>query len=470
MTTITFGEQSEFCTKFLTPEALEGETYSMLKPWFKGEYLETMILPDKEGAVLYVGCGEEKVEDVTIAMELAAKACRSWKNKKVTEFTLELTQWEGEEQENLLRAMAESCHLALQEAKNYKSEQKEGESYHIIFAGIDREQTKALENALEAGATLAKAVWFARDLVNMPANYLRPMDFAKKLIDFTKEAGVEAELFDFERLKAEGFGGIVGVGEGSEYPPCMLVLRYMPDKDSTEITGLVGKGVTVDTGGYCIKSAGSQGGIRGDMAGAAAVAGAIYSLARMKAKRNVVVVIPMCENKISGNSLLVGDVLTSYSGRTIEVGNTDAEGRLILADAVSYVVRKEKVNRVLDVATLTGAVASMFGNLTTGVLCDNDGMWEEFQQAAGGTWEKYWRLPFYPKHEQMIDSEVADIRNVGGNCGTITAGLFVRRFADETPWIHLDIAGTAWAGDPIYTFHDKLATGVGIDTMYQWLK
>ena len=193
------------------------------------------------------------------------------------------------------------------------------------------------------------------------------------------------------------------------------------------------------------------------MAGAAAVAGAVYALAKRKEKVNVTAVMPLCENRISSGSFLPGDVITSYSGKTIEIGNTDAEGRLILADAVTYAIHHEHATRILDIATLTGAVVNMLGFSIAGVLCDDHGLWQEFEAASEKSGEKYWLLPFGREHEKMIESDVADIKNIGGSvCGTIAAGLFIRAFAEGLPWIHLDIAGTAWTETPLYEFQIQI--------------
>ena len=251
----------------------------------------------------------------------------------------------------------------------------------------------------------------------------------------------------------------------------MCVLRYNGDPDSKEITGLVGKGVTSDTGGYCLKSRDSLIGMHGDMAGGAVTASVIKALAKSKARVNVTCVIPICENRLTAGSLLPGDVITSYSGQTIEILNTDAEGRLILADGVSYAVMEERVTRVLDIATLTGAMANALGNHVTGVIADSDQIWNELEEASAGTGEYFCRLPFYRENEKMLESEIADIKNMGESfCGAITAGLFIRHFANQVPWIHLDIAGTAHVGKPLYEFQAKGATGATIDTIYRWLK
>ena len=238
-----------------------------------------------------------------------------------------------------------------------------------------------------------------------------------------------------------------------------------------QIFGLIGKGVTCDSGGYCLKPANSMLGIRGDMAGAASVIGSIYALAKNNIKTNVVAITPICENRISDSSLLPGDVISSYSGKTIEVLNTDAEGRLILADAVSYGIINEKITKVLDIATLTGAVVNLLGFSIGGVMCDNQELFNNFERAHNISGERYLRLPFYKEHKSMIESSIADIKNLGkSHCGTLTAGLFIREFAQGKPWIHIDIAGTAWVEPPIFEYQSKGATGAGVTTIYELCK
>lgn len=431
---------------------------------FEPDYLNTYYLPlADETSVLLVGTRNADLKKPNTIKELAAVACKEMRKLKISEFTLYAKPLLKEEK--FLSHIVQSICLVTGKAKSFKTEQKEI-SYTVGLEEVEN----FCQSCVEEGTVLAEAVLFARDMVNMPANYLRPEDFAREIQEFVKDTDVEAEILTMDVLEEKKMGGLLGVGGGSEFPPCMMVLRYKGNPDSKENTGLIGKGVTVDTGGYCLKPAASMGGIRGDMAGAAAVAGAVYALAKRKAKVNVTAVMPMCENRISGGSFVDGDVLTSYSGKTIEVANTDAEGRLILADAVTYAVRDEKVTRVLDIATLTGAVVGMFGFTVAGVVSDNDAMWEEFWNASLESGEKHWRIPFDKEHEKMIESNVADIRNMGASvCGTITAGLFIRSFAEGLPWLHVDIAGTAWVDDPIYAYQEKLATGTDVDTIYRWL-
>ncbi|MGL4800080.1 MAG: leucyl aminopeptidase family protein, partial [Cellulosilyticaceae bacterium] len=298
-------------------------------------------------------------------------------------------------------------------------------------------------------------------------NKLRPEQFVAEIQALFEGTAVEVEVFDEVKLREMGMEALLAVGTSSAYSPYLVTLRYLQNPDSEEVMGLVGKGVTCDTGGYCLKAASSMLGIKGDMAGAATIIGTVKALQMNNKKTNVVACIPICENRISEGSLLPGDVIGSYSGKTIEILNTDAEGRLILADAVSYIVKQEKVTAVLDIATLTGAVVGLLGFSIGGVLCDNQELWETFSRASDLAGERYLQVPYYDEHTKMIESTIADIKNMGESyCGTITAGLFIRAFAEEKPWIHLDIAGTAWVDAPVFEYQTKGATGAGITSIY----
>ncbi len=314
---------------------------------------------------------------------------------------------------------------------------------------------------------LVRGICWARDMTNRPGNLLRPADFAREVQRLFEGLPAEVEILEEDKLQQLGLNAILSIGQSSAYRPCLCIIRYRGDPENGPVTGLVGKGVTCDTGGYCLKASSSMAGIRGDMGGGAAVAGAIYALAKNGVRANVTGLIPMVENRISDGALLPGDVITSYSGKTIEIVNTDAEGRLILADAVSFAVLAEHVDRVLDIATLTGGVCASLGFGVAGMLCDQEEFYHEFEQAAARAGERYLRFPIYPEYEKMIDSEVADVKNMGGQfAGTITAGLFIRRFANQVPWLHVDIAGTAWTDPPVFEYQAKGATGAGVTTLY----
>lgn len=327
------------------------------------------------------------------------------------------------------------------------------------------------EAALAEASVLAKAVCFARDLVNCPANKLTPMDMAQKMTEAAQKRGVETLVLDEEQAKALGMEAFLTVGTSATHPARLIVLRYKGGKPEDAPIALVGKGVTCDTGGYCLKTPAGLKGTRGDMAGGAAVCGAVLALAENHVPVNVTAVIPAVENRLAPDSFIPGDVIGSMSGKTIEVGNTDAEGRLILADAVTYAIEKEGAAKVVDIATLTGAVVQMLGFTTAGLMTNNDSFYEEFQAAAGRCGEQYWRMPDFPEYKKMIESPVADISNVSSDgCGSITAGLFVGAFAGDTPWIHLDIAGTAWVDSPRREYQAKGATGAGVLALYELCK
>lgn len=323
------------------------------------------------------------------------------------------------------------------------------------------------ENIVRETETVAEGIVWARDMVNRPGNLLRPGAFAGEVKKLLAKVPAEVELLDAEKMKEAGLNAVLGVGMSSAYKPYLCIIRYKGNAGDDRITGLVGKGVTCDTGGYCLKPSSSMTGIKGDMAGGAAVVGAVYALAKNRVPVNVTALIPMVENRLSDGSLLPGDVITSYSGKTIEVMDTDAEGRLILADAVTYAVRNEHVDRVLDIATLTGCICTSLGFVAAGMLCDNEDFVRDFERAYRKSGERYLRFPIYPEYERLIESDIADVKNVGGKyAGSITAGLFVRRFAEQTPWMHLDIAGTAWVDQPVFEYQSKGASGAGVTTLY----
>lgn len=410
---------------------------------------------------LPAGCAGGFSDRVQIK-EFYAKAVKEWNG---TEFSADLTQLMEEKGLSYVSDAVEGLLLGTFEPQRYPIVKKK--EWNIELVGLPIEA----ENVVRETETLVEGVAWARDMTNRPGNLLRPADFAgevKELFaDLSSEVNVEVEILDVEKLKSLGMNAILGIGLSSAYPPCLCIIRYKGNPGDDRITGLVGKGVTVDTGGYCLKSAPSMKGIKGDMAGGAAVAGAIYALAKNRIRTNVTGLIPMVENRISNGSLLPGDVITSYSGKTIEIIDSDAEGRLILADSVAYAVRTEHVYRVLDIATLTGAICTSLGFGAAGMLCDNEEFFREFEHAYERSGERYLRFPIYAEYERLIESDIADVKNLGSKfAGSITAGLFIRKFAEQTPWIHLDIAGTAWVDPPVFEYQSKGASGAGLTTMY----
>ena len=438
---------------------------AQLQGIFSGEYLENyMLCEGQNNFTLHIGAGQEIFEKIQIK-EIFAKIAKQMKAYKISSYSIDISL--------ILEIMGLNCMLDIAQGlvlgsyEGIKYPEKVTDFANVTLCGVTDSQLTKSEKLLQEAQYIIDGTIFAIDTVNTPGNLLRPADFAKKIISLLDNKAIEIQLYSEQELEKMQMNALLAVGASSEFKPCMLVIRYLQDKQSKDITALVGKGVTCDTGGYCLKPSESQLGIKGDMAGGACVAGAIYALAKNKVKANVVGVIPICENRISSGSLLVGDVITSYSKKTIEIRNTDAEGRLILADSISYAVKNEKVTQILDVATLTGAVVGMLGFTVGGVVCDSEEVYNHFKTAFDVSGERYQRINFYREHTKMIKSSIADIKNTGEKfCGTISAALFIREFCEGLPWIHLDIAGTAWVDSPIFEYQSAGATGAGVSTLY----
>ncbi len=309
--------------------------------------------------------------------------------------------------------------------------------------------SRAAGRAYRPERAILDGVNFARDLVNEPANILTPAEFASRAKALTK-AGVQISVLSEAQMKRLGMGALLAVGQGSENTSHMAVMQWKGGgRKGGEPVAIVGKGVTFDTGGISLKPAGGMEDMKGDMGGAACVAGLMLALAERKAKVNAVGVIGLVENMPSGTATRPGDVVEAMSGTTIEVLNTDAEGRMVLADCLWYVQEKYKPTAVINLATLTGAVMVALGKVHAGLFSNNDDLSEQLTAAGLETGEKLWRLPLGPKYDKLIESKVADIKNTGGRWGgSISAAQFLQRFVKpDTPWAHLDIAGTAMAAE-----------------------
>ncbi|MGV0875533.1 leucyl aminopeptidase [Martelella sp. FLE1502] len=309
---------------------------------------------------------------------------------------------------------------------------------------------------------VGEGVVLARELVNLPANILGPREFADKA-EALMALGAKVEILDRDKMDELGMGALLGVAQGSVRPPYLAVIQWNGGGNDERPIAFVGKGVVFDTGGISIKPAASMEDMKGDMGGAAAVIGLMHTLAARKAKVNVVGILGLVENMPDGNAQRPGDIVTSMSGQTIEVINTDAEGRLVLADALWYCKERFKPRFMIDLATLTGAVMVALGSHRAGLFSNDDGLSQELADAAERTQENLWRLPLGDEYDKMIDSRFADMRNTGGSryAGSITAAQFLKRFVGETPWAHLDIAGTAM-GAPKSEINGGWASGFGV--------
>ena len=330
----------------------------------------------------------------------------------------------------------------------------------------------AAKKAYAGLAAVADGIFLARDLVNEPPNILYPVEFARRAKAQLSKLGVKVEILGEAEMKKQGFGALLGVGQGSARESQLVVMQWNGGKKGGKPVALVGKGVCFDSGGLSLKPGGAMMGMKGDMAGAAAVTGTMLALASRKARVNAVGVIGLVENMPGGDATRPDDVLTTLSGQTVEVLNTDAEGRLVLADALTYTQRRFAPKFVIDLATLTGAIVQALGFEHAGVFSNDDQLVQRIQSAGRYTGERVWQLPLDPFYDKMIKSKIADMKNIGGaNSGSITAAQFLKRFIEkDTPWAHLDIAGVAWQDGEQKPAIPSWGTGWGVRLLNRMVK
>ncbi|HLG80160.1 MAG TPA: leucyl aminopeptidase [Bradyrhizobium sp.] len=359
-------------------------------------------------------------------------------------------------------AVAAGIRLRAYRFDRYKTKKKDGEDSGLradIAVGVD--DVPAARKAFAPDSHVVDGVNLARDLVNEPPNVLYPEEFARRAAEL-KKLGVEVEILDVKAMTKLGMGALLGVAQGSVRPGRTVIMRYNGGKRGEAPVAFVGKGVCFDTGGISIKGAANMEDMKGDMGGAACVVGLMHALAARKAKVNAVGAIGLVENMPDGNAQRPGDIVTSMSGQTIEIINTDAEGRLVLADVLWYVAKKLKPKFMVDLATLTGAIVVSLGTENAGLFSNNDELAERLTACGLETGEKVWRMPLAPEYDKLIDSQFADMKNTGGRYGgSITAAQFLQRFVDNTPWAHLDIAGTAM-GAPKSEINQSWGSGFGV--------
>jgi len=333
----------------------------------------------------------------------------------------------------------------------------------------DTQYISTLQPALRAAKIIASAVNLVRDLVNHPANHMTPSKMAWHAEQIAGRAGLEISVFDKNQIEQLGMPAFLAVAQGSQEPPRLIVLKYRGAPNDERLLTFVGKGITFDSGGISLKPSEGMHEMKDDMAGGAAVLGAVQAIGELKLPVNILAVVPCTENLPSGYAFRPGDVINSMDGKTIEIISTDAEGRLILADAITY-ARKLGATHIIDLATLTGACVVALGNITSGVMSTHPELKQKLLDAAALAGEKMWELPLFAEYKEQIKSETADLKNSGGRPGgAITAGLFIANFADKTPWVHIDIAGTV-SSDKNTGYNVKGATGVGVRTLVQLAK
>jgi leucyl aminopeptidase len=349
----------------------------------------------------------------------------------------------GFEPEACAQAIAEGAVMGTYRFRRYKSngdEASEIETLHLVEA--DESKLEAVRRGAERGEIMGRAANHTRDMANEPGNALPPAELAQRALALCKDAGVECEVLDEAKIRELGMGALLGVAAGSTQPPRFIIMRYKGDPGSDRAVGLLGKGITFDSGGISIKPAAGMEAMKGDMSGGAAIIATMWAIGKLKPKINVTGLVPTAENMPSGSATRPGDILRAMNGKTIEVINTDAEGRLILADAICY-AKQHNLSPLIDVATLTGAMQIALGPAATGFMSSDDSLAEALIRAGKAAGELMWRFPLIEEYKEELKSNVADIKNTGNRAGgAISAAEFLHFFVEDTPWAHIDMAGT----------------------------
>ncbi len=453
-------------------KALGGAISSLMgKGEFKGKFGEVGIvhtlgkLPARMIAV--AGLGKQRDFNLDKIRGVAGGFCRSLRKLNCHRIATILhgAGVGGVEPEASGEAIAEGAVLGLYNFSRYKKPDYE-DIAEMLIVGREQSEIPVVERGVRKGRIMAEATCLARDMVNEPANYMTPSrmaDIAKEIAD---KHSLELNVFDLEDMEAMGMGALLGVARGSKEAPKLITLSYKGDERSEKAVGFLGKGITFDSGGISIKPSEAMGDMKDDMAGGAAGIAALSAIVQLNPKLNVTAVVPATENLPSGTALKPGDILKAMNGKTIEVISTDAEGRLILADALSYAV-KQGLSPLVDLATLTGACRVALGNGYSGAFTNNQELLNEVIKAADKSGEKLWQMPMPEEYKQQNKSEIADVKNTGNKYGgAITAALFLSEFVDNTPWVHIDIAGTSLSSKES-GYMVKGATGVGVRTLVE---
>jgi leucyl aminopeptidase len=413
--------------------------------------------------VALVGVGVRKDFSAERARRFATTAGLAARQRRVTRISLLHRAKDVVEPRRAAQAIAEGAVLANYDGGSYKTidyQRSWLDMVEVVVPGA-----RDLEPAVERGRVLGECSNLARELANEPGNSLTPRAFADRAAALARPVGLAVEILDEARITELGMGLLLGVARGSQEPPRVIVLKHEPrDAPASPVLGLIGKGITFDTGGISIKPAENMDRMKDDMAGGAAVLSAMIGLSRLNPPVRVIGVIPTTENMPGGRAIKPGDILRSASGITVEVMNTDAEGRLVLADGLWY-ARQLGATHLIDVATLTGACVVALGKSTTGLFGTPDWWVEQVRRASDRAGDRSWPMPVFDDYREQLKSEIADLSNTGGRpAGAITGALFIKEFAGALPWVHIDIAGTAWS-EEAKPYQPKGATGVGVRTL-----
>jgi leucyl aminopeptidase len=425
----------------------------------------------KARRLLLIGVGEREEYSVAKVFQFAGTAARTLRSKGIKSVAI-MPRIDGEA-EAVASCAIQGAIFGLFEPDKYRTDEKEKREIDRFVVAITGADQKELERGVEHGRVIGESINFTRDLANEPGAYMTPTKMAERAREIAGEFGLNIDVLDQARMEQEGMGSLLSVARGSDEPPRLIILKYVPAGSSGApgdgLLAFVGKGITFDSGGISLKPGENMELMKYDMTGGATVMGAMRAIAQLKPSIPVLGVVPCAENLPSGKATKPGDVVRAMTGKTIEVINTDAEGRLILADAIAY-AKKLGATRIVDMATLTGAVSIALGDVNTAVLGTDQELIDEVISAGKEVGEKFWQLPLDKEYSKQIKSDIADLKNVGGRkAGTITAAAFLKEFADGVSWAHLDIAGTAW-GDEGKPFRAKGPTGVAVRTLIRMVR
>jgi leucyl aminopeptidase len=463
---------------FLYSNGIESILYHIIKQIlsnkeFKANLGTSLVLPTMDKGpmkkIMLLGLGKKDKFNNEIARIASAKAAVKVREMGISEFSILLF---SNLDEGLIEAISEGVGLSLYSFNRYKTnDNKEELKANQVTILINAEMTN-IQSIVDRTSLLVEAVNFARDLSNLPPNDCSPSQLASIALSIATEYGLKSRIVERYEMESMGLNGIVSVGKGSHYPPKLIILEYRGSNDDEKPYLLVGKGVTFDTGGISLKDSEKMDEMKFDKSGGCNVIAIMKAVASLRLPINVIGLIPSVENMPSSTSYKPGDIIKMYNGKTVEVLNTDAEGRLILADAIAFGISTYNPKAVIDLATLTGACIIALGTNVAAVIGTNKKLIDELHNMSERTGEKFWELPLYEEFSEQIKSYVADIKNIGGRPGgAITAASFLSNFTNGLPWIHIDIAGTAWTQEGTYerSYNPKGATGFGIRTLVKLL-
>ena len=471
---------------FESPQPLEGVIEKVDQAWkggisqilkegdFKGELFECRLfhthglLPAKR--VLLTGLGKKEEFDLEKWRGASAKAGQFIRDGGLKRFAFQVEKFENVSEEVLTEAFIVGLRLGTYQFKELKTQEREKikEIEEGVLLGRSDKEVEAIQRGCRTGEIISDAVYMVRDLVNAPSNQVTPTFLAERAKEIAQGYGMDIEVLEMAQAEALGMGAFVGVAKGSQEPPKFIILEYNKGKD-LETIALVGKGITFDSGGISLKPSEGMEKMKGDMAGAAAVLGTLRAASELKIPLHLVGIIPATENLPSGKALKPGDVLKTLSGQTVEVLSTDAEGRLILSDALAYSLRYQP-QAIIDLATLTGAIVIALGDYVIGLFGNDETLLRRVEKASQQSGEKVWRMPLWDEYFDYIKSDVADFKNVGTRAaGAIIGAIFLSKFIGKTPWVHLDIAGPAFI-EKEKPLLPKGGTGVGVRLLIQMLR